>query len=86
MKRASTLAAKAWSFAATLVILTSVAVQLSAQTPLAITGTVRNAVTGSPVVNATVRAVGDNRFSVTRGDGSYRLVLSSRESEVRVTA
>jgi iron complex outermembrane receptor protein len=33
-----------------------------------------------------VRAVGDNRFSVTRGDGSYRLVLSSRESEVHVTA
>src|SRR6266550_4785900 len=86
MKRASTLAAKAWSIAATLVILTRVAAQLSAQTPVAITGTVMNAVTGSPVANATVRAVGDNRFSVTRRDGSYRLVLSSRESEVRVTA
>ena len=86
MKRASTLAAKAWSFAATLVILTSVAAQLSAQTPVAITGTVRNAVTGSPVANATVRAVASKRFSVTGGDGRYRLVADAGESEVRVTA
>lgn len=86
MKRRSALARTAWSFAATLVVLTGAAARSSAQTPVVITGTVRNAVTGAPVANATVRALGDNRVSVTRGDGTYRLVLSSRESEVRVTA
>jgi iron complex outermembrane recepter protein len=86
MKRASTLAAKAWSIAATLVILTSVAAQLSAQTPVVISGTVTNAVTGGHVTNATVRAVASKRFSVTGGDGRYRLVVDAGESEVRVTA
>ena len=86
MKIASTLAAKAWSFAAALVVLTSVAARLSAQTPVAITGTVRNAVTGSPIANATVRAVASKRFSVTGGDGRYRLVTDAGELEVRVTA
>ena len=86
MTRASILAEKARSAAAALVLMTGVAPQISAQATSVITGTVRNAVTGGPVANATVRVVAVRRSSVTGGDGSYRLVVDAGQSEVRVTA
>lgn len=86
MTKESILAVKARTAAAALVLVTGVAHQLSAQETAVITGTVRNAVTGSPVANATVRAVAGRRSSVTGGDGGYRLVVDAGQSEVRVMA
>jgi iron complex outermembrane receptor protein len=86
MTRASILAEKARTGAAALVLVTGVAHQLSAQERAVITGTVTNAVTGGPVANATVRVVAGRRFSVTDGDGTYRLVVDAVQSEVRVMA
>jgi len=86
MTRASILAAKARTAVAALVLATGVAQQISAQATAVITGTVRNAVSGGPVANATVRVVSGRRFSVTAGDGSYRLVVDTGQTEVRVMA
>ena len=86
MKRVSILAEKARIGTAALVLLTGVVRQLPAQDAAMTTGTVRNAVTGGPVANATVRVVGGRRFSVTGGDGSYRLVMDAGQSELRATA
>lgn len=86
MTRVSILAEKARTAAAALVLVTGVAQQMSAQATAVITGTVRNAVSGGPVANATVRVVAGRRFSVTGGDGSYRLVVDTGPTEVRVTA
>ncbi|MBA3557967.1 MAG: TonB-dependent receptor [Gemmatimonadaceae bacterium] len=86
MTTVSILAEKARTAAAALVLVTGVAQQLSAQEAAVITGTVRNAVTGGPVANATVRVIAGRRFSVTGGDGGYRLVVDAGQSEVRVTA
>jgi len=86
MTRTSILAEKARTAAAALVLMTGVAQQMSAQETVVMTGTVSNAVTGRPVANATVRVVAGRRFTVTGGDGSYRLVVDTGQSEVRVTA
>ena len=85
MTRASIVAKKVWIAAAALVMVTSAAEQLSAQLPAVITGTVRNAVTGDPVANATVRVAAGRRFSITDADGRYRLVVDPGQSEIRVT-
>lgn len=85
MKTTSILANKAWVAAAALVLLAGVAQQVSAQSA-AIRGTVTNALTGAPVVNATVRVVARSRFSVTGGDGGFRLVVEPGQSNVRVAA
>ncbi|CAN5326875.1 TonB-dependent receptor [soil metagenome] len=71
---------------AALVLLTSVAQQLLAQAPAVVSGTVRNAATGAPVANATVRVVGGRRSAATAGDGTYRIVLEAGRSELRATA
>src|SRR5687768_396148 len=86
MTTVSMLARKACNAVAALVMLTGVARQVSGQAGTVITGSVRNAVTGSPVANATVRVVSGNRSSVTGGDGTYRLVADAGESEIRATA
>ncbi len=86
MTTASILANKAWVAAAALVLVAGVAQQVSAQSAAAIRGTVTNALTGAPVANATVRVVARSRFSVTGGDGGFRLVVEPGQSEVRVAA
>jgi len=86
MTRASILAEKARTAVAAFVLVTGVAQQISAQATAVITGTVTNGVSGGPVANATVRAVSGRRFSVTAGDGSYRLVVDTGQTEVRVMA
>jgi iron complex outermembrane recepter protein len=72
--------------AVALVLLTGATQQLAAQGLAVITGTARNAVTGTPVANATVRVVARTRSSVTGGEGTYRLVVDAGQSEIRVTA
>ncbi|HXV16858.1 MAG TPA: TonB-dependent receptor, partial [Gemmatimonadaceae bacterium] len=74
------------STAATLALTASVALPLSAQKESQITGTVRNAVNGAPVADATVRVIPGNRSYLTRGDGAYRLTIDSISAELRVTA
>ncbi|HVD60993.1 MAG TPA: TonB-dependent receptor plug domain-containing protein, partial [Gemmatimonadaceae bacterium] len=71
---------------ATLVCLGSVAVKVPAQSLAVITGTVRNAVNGAPVANATVRVLDERRSYVTSGDGTFRLALGRPEAELHVTA
>ena len=72
--------------AATLVIATGVALPASAQNTAIVSGTVRNAVTSSPVAGATIRALPAGRSCVTGGDGSCRLAADAGQIEVRVTA
>jgi iron complex outermembrane receptor protein len=74
------------STAATLALTASVALPLSAQKESQITGTVKNAVNGAPVADATVRVIPGNRSYLTRGDGAYRLTIDSIRAELRVTA
>lgn len=71
---------------AALLLVMGVTKQPAAQTVSVISGTVRNAVTGEALANATVRVVGGRGSSVTGGDGGYRLVLDADRSEVRATA
>src|SRR5215207_6896654 len=80
------LADKAKITAAALVLLTSVAQYLGAQASATVSGTIRNAVTQRPIVSATVRIEGTTRSVVTGGDGTYRLIIHSGQSELRVTA
>lgn len=77
---------KVWIVAATLVLLTGVAQPMTAQNTAIISGAVRDAVTGSPVADATIRAPPASRSCATGGDGSCRLVVDARQVEVRVTA
>ena len=86
MKRLSILYDTARIGCAALVLVTSVTHVLSAQEGAVITGSVRNAVTGGPIVSATVRVVGRKRFAISGGDGSYRLAVDAGQSELRVTA
>lgn len=79
-------AAQIRTVAATLVFLTGVAQQSSAQYRAIVTGTVRNALTGAPVANATVSVVPGRRSFVTGGDGIYRLAVDASQSEVQVRA
>lgn len=72
--------------AAALVLTTGVAQQSSAQNRAIITGTVRNALTGAPVANATVSVVPGKRSYVTGGDGTYRLAVDAIPSNVQVRA
>jgi iron complex outermembrane recepter protein len=67
-------------------MLTGVAAGSAAQNTVVVTGVVRNSETGIPVADATVRELGSGRSYRTRADGSYRLVIASRQSELRVTA
>ncbi|MEO7647646.1 MAG: TonB-dependent receptor [Gemmatimonadaceae bacterium] len=82
----TTLAQKARAGAMAFVLVIGVAKPLPAQAVAVISGTVRNAVTGDALANATVRVVGGRGSSVTGGDGSYRLALDADRSEVRATA
>jgi iron complex outermembrane receptor protein len=72
--------------AATLVLLTSVAHYVRAQGTAIINGTARNAVTGAPVADATIRTFPATRSCVTGGDGSCRLVVEAGRVDVWVTA
>ncbi|HMA19242.1 MAG TPA: hypothetical protein VKO87_00495, partial [Gemmatimonadaceae bacterium] len=56
---------------AALAFMAGVALPLSAQKASLITGTVKNAVTGDPVANATVSVAPGKRSYVTGGDGRY---------------
>jgi iron complex outermembrane recepter protein len=78
--------AKVRTAAATLVLLTGIAQQSSAQDRAVITGTVRNALTGAPVASATVSVVPGRRSYVTGGDGTYRLAVDASQSEIQVRA
>ena len=71
---------------ATLALMAGVAQQLYAQNRALITGTIRNAATGAPVVNATVSVASSKRTYVTGGDGAYRITIDSTHAELRVTA
>jgi len=86
MTRISVFAQKGRVAATVLTLVTGVAQRLPAQPATIITGTVRNAVTGGPVVNATVRLVERHRASVTDGNGDYRLIVDAGPSELRATA
>jgi iron complex outermembrane recepter protein len=63
-----------------------VALELPAQDAAVLIGTVRNAVSGDPVANATVSSAHARRKYVTDGDGKYRLTIYASASAVRVTA
>lgn len=78
--------APALRLTAALALLASAAPALSAQTAEVIAGTVRNAMTGAPVPNATVRVALSPATFLTGGDGRYRLVADTRPTELRVTA
>lgn len=71
---------------AALAIVTSAAPTLSAQTSTVIAGTVRNAVSGAPLPNATVRVTLSAGTYLTGADGRFRLVVDPRPTELRVTA
>ena len=71
---------------AALALVASVAPALSAQTSTVITGTVRSAVTGEPIANATVRVARPPDAYLTGADGRYRLVVAPRPTELRITA
>lgn len=90
MRGTSILRAVALRCAAALFLATSLATHLAAQAQaqaqVTVTGTVKDGYSGAPVANATVRVVADRRFSVTDGDGHYRLVTTSGQAELRVTA
>src|SRR3990170_201673 len=58
---------------------------LRAQQTGTITGRVTDAETGEPVPAATVRAVGTQAATVTRADGSYRLVVPGGSYDLRAT-
>ncbi|CAN5327623.1 TonB-dependent receptor [soil metagenome] len=75
-----------WTTAATLVIATGVAQPVAAQNTAIVNGTVRNAVTGTPVAVATIRVLPGTRSCITGGDGSCRLVVEAGQVDVRVTA
>jgi iron complex outermembrane receptor protein len=72
--------------AVTLTCITGLALELPAQNVAVITGTVRNAVSGNPIANATVTAGHGRRKYVTDGDGTYRLISDAGESRVDATA
>jgi iron complex outermembrane recepter protein len=78
--------AAALMLAAVLAFGTGTASALAAQTPTVLAGTVSNAVTGAPVVNATVRVALSPSTYLTGTDGRYRLVVPPRATELRVTA
>jgi iron complex outermembrane recepter protein len=69
-----------------LALVAAAAQPLLAQSERVITGVVKNAVTGAPVANATVRVVSGNKSYVTAGDGTYRLSIDSVPAELVVTA
>jgi iron complex outermembrane recepter protein len=71
---------------AALAMMAGAAPPLSAQNGAVVTGTLKNAVTGGSVANATVTVVPGRRVYVTGGDGAFRLVADSLRSEIRVTA
>lgn len=74
------------SSAAALAITASVALPLAGQSQFIVTGTVTNAASGSPVANAAVTVNSGKRAAVTRGDGTYRVLVDSTRSELRATA
>jgi iron complex outermembrane receptor protein len=71
---------------AALALVASAAPALSAQTPTVIEGTVRDAVTGAPIPNATVRVARPSDTYLTAANGRYRVVVDPRPTELRITA
>ncbi|MBA2293339.1 MAG: TonB-dependent receptor [Gemmatimonadales bacterium] len=66
--------------------MTSLAPSVWAQQTAVVNGTVRNAVTGAPVADATIRVLSGTRSCVTGGDGTCRLVVAAGRASVRATA
>ncbi|MGK2960954.1 MAG: TonB-dependent receptor, partial [Gemmatimonadaceae bacterium] len=75
----------AWS-AAALGLLGGIAPPVAAQNTAIITATVRNAATGLPLADATIRALPAGRSCVTAGDGTCRLVVNAGQVDLRATA
>lgn len=74
------------SAAAMIAVLALSANSAAAQTTSTINATVRNAVTGLPLADATIRVLPAGRSCVTGGDGSCRLVVSAGQVYLRATA
>lgn len=57
-----------------------------AQSTAVISGTVRNAVTGAPLADATLRVLPGGRSCVTGGDGRCRLIVDAGQVDLTATA
>jgi iron complex outermembrane recepter protein len=67
-------------------ILAAGASPLTAQSTAVINGTVRNAVTGTPLADATLRVLPGGHTCVTGGDGRCRLVVDAGQVDLTATA